>query len=91
MLEPLVRSDAVRVVAACDHTTLERAYSGWMTELKRSRAVLILQPASSSEVEDQTRVKPALRPGQDFPPGRGVLVDRGRARLLQVGIVDNQT
>ena len=45
-LEPLVRSDAVRVVAACDHTTLERAYSGWMTELKRNRAVLVLRPAS---------------------------------------------
>ncbi|MBO0747824.1 MAG: hypothetical protein J2O47_05720, partial [Acidimicrobiaceae bacterium] len=57
-LEPLVRSDAVRVLAACDSGTLERAYSGWMTQLKRNRTVLVLQPASVADVEEQTRARP---------------------------------
>jgi hypothetical protein len=84
-LEPLVRSDAVRVVAACDPGTLERAFSGWMTQLKRNRTVLVLQPGSVGDVEEQTRARPSLRPGQEFPPGRGVMVSRGQAILVQVG------
>ena len=83
-LEPLVRSDAVRVVATAEVSTLERAYSGWMAELKRNRAVLMLQPESAGDVESVTRARPALRPGQPFPPGRGVLVDHGTAVLVQV-------
>jgi DNA segregation ATPase FtsK/SpoIIIE, S-DNA-T family len=84
-LEPLVRSDAVRVLAACDTGTLERAYSGCMTQLKRNRTVLVLQPASVADIEEQTRARPSLRPGQEFPPGRGVVVSRGQATLVQVG------
>jgi DNA segregation ATPase FtsK/SpoIIIE, S-DNA-T family len=83
-LEPLLRSDAVRVVATAETSTLDRAYSGWMSELKRNRAVLMLRPESAGDVEAATRARPALRPGQPFPPGRGVLVDHGRATLVQV-------
>jgi S-DNA-T family DNA segregation ATPase FtsK/SpoIIIE len=86
-LEQLVRSDAVRVVATAEAVTLERAYSGWTAELKRNRAVLMLQPESAADVEAVTRAKPSLRPGQQFPPGRGVLVDHGRPTLIQVAYV----
>lgn len=85
LMEPLLRSDAVRVLAACDRPVLDRAYSGWMAELKRNRTALILQPASPADVEDLGRVRIALRPGQAFPPGRGVLAARGSATLVQVG------
>jgi S-DNA-T family DNA segregation ATPase FtsK/SpoIIIE len=83
-LEPLVRSEAVRVVVTAEVSTLERAYSGWMAEFKRNRAVLMLQPESPAEVESVTRARPAIRPGQSFPAGRGVLVDHGVAVLMQV-------
>jgi S-DNA-T family DNA segregation ATPase FtsK/SpoIIIE len=86
MLERLVRSDAVRVVATVDAATLGRAYSGWLAELRRNRAVLVLQPESAGEVEAVAGAKPSLRPGQLFPPGRGVLVDHGRSTLIQVAL-----
>jgi hypothetical protein len=70
-------------VAVVEPTTLDRAYSGWVSDLKRNRATLVLQPASSAEVEALTGARTALRPGQAFPPGRGLLVDRGRPVLLQ--------
>lgn len=87
-LEPLLRSDAVRVAAVVEASTLARAYSGWTAELKRNRAVLVLQPGSRDEVEAVSGVRPALRPGQAFPPGRGLLVDRGRPVLVQVASED---
>jgi len=83
-LEALVRSDAVRVVAVADPVTLDRAYSGWVAELKRNRASLVLQPGASTEVEAITGTKAPLRPGQAFAAGRGVLVDHGRPTLIQV-------
>jgi len=89
LLEVLVRSDAVRVVASGEAATLERSYSGWTADLKRNRAVLVLQPESAADVEAVSRVRPALRPGQLFPPGRAVLVDRGVATLIQVHSVFN--
>jgi hypothetical protein len=83
-LEALVRSDAVRVIAVAEPVTLDRAYSGWVAELKRNRASLVLHPGASSDVEAITGTKAPLRPGQPFVPGRGVLVDHGRPTLLQV-------
>lgn len=83
-LDGLLRSDAVRVAAVVEPATLGRAYSGWMAELKRNRAVLVLQPGGPDDVEAVAGVKPSLRPGQTFPPGRGVLVDHGRPLLVQV-------
>lgn len=83
-LDALLRSDAVRVVAVVEAATLSRAFSGWLGELRRNRSVLVLQPAGEADVEAVAGVKPGLRPGQDLPPGRGVLVTRGRATLVQV-------
>jgi S-DNA-T family DNA segregation ATPase FtsK/SpoIIIE len=83
-LDALLRSDAVRVVAVMEAATLSRAFSGWLGDLKRNRSVLVLQPGGEGDVEAVAGVKPGLRPGQDLPPGRGVLVTRGRASLVQV-------
>jgi S-DNA-T family DNA segregation ATPase FtsK/SpoIIIE len=83
-LDSLLGSDVVRVVAACDPSTLGQAYSGWTAQLRRNRAVLVLQPESWEDVQEHARVRPNLRPGQAFPPGRGVLADHGRATLVQV-------
>jgi S-DNA-T family DNA segregation ATPase FtsK/SpoIIIE len=84
-LEQLVRSEAVRVVAVVDPSTMSSAFSGWTAQLKRDRSVLYLQPGSAAEVEVAAGRKPVLRPGQPFPPGRAVLLDRRSTRLLQVG------
>jgi S-DNA-T family DNA segregation ATPase FtsK/SpoIIIE len=83
-LEALVRHDAVRVVAVIEPPTLARTFSGWIAELKSNRSVLVLQPASPADVEAIAGRKPALRPEQAFPPGRGVLVDRTGAGLVQI-------
>ncbi|MGH9137625.1 MAG: hypothetical protein ACRD0G_11345, partial [Acidimicrobiales bacterium] len=88
LLEQLVRADSVRVIAVVDPATLGRAYSGWLSELRRNRAVLFLQPAPKGDVDQVAGIKPALRPDQPMPPGRGVLVaDRGW-RLVQVAQPD---
>ena len=83
-LEALVRSDAVRVVAVVDPATLARTFSGWLAELKTNRSMLVLRPASATEVEAVAGRRPALRPDQPFPPGRGVLVDRVGTQLVHV-------
>jgi S-DNA-T family DNA segregation ATPase FtsK/SpoIIIE len=83
-LEVLVRIDLVRVVAVVEPATLARSFSGWIAELKSNRSVLALQPASAADIEALCGRRAALRPGQPFPPGRGVLVDRTTASLVQI-------
>jgi S-DNA-T family DNA segregation ATPase FtsK/SpoIIIE len=85
-LDELLRSDVARVVAVAEVSTLGRAYSGWLSELRRVRTVAVLQPGSPADVETAAGVMPALRPGQSFPPGRGVLVVRRVAKLVQFGV-----
>ncbi len=46
----------------------------------------MLQPESRQDVEAAIGVKPALRPGQPFPPGRGIFVANRRWSLVQVGL-----
>jgi S-DNA-T family DNA segregation ATPase FtsK/SpoIIIE len=85
-LEALMRSDALRVVVACEPTTVAKAYSGWLSALRRNRSAVMLQPESRNDVEAAVGVKPALRPGQAFPPGRGIFVANRRWSLVQVGL-----
>ena len=85
-LEALVRSDALRVAVACEPGTVAKAYSGWLSVLRRNRSALMLQPESRQDVEAAIGVKPALRPGQPFPPGRGIFVANRRWSLVQVGL-----
>jgi len=85
-LEALTKHDAVRLVVACDPTTMTRTYSGWMSVLRRNRSTLFLQPESRADVHATLGIKPTLRPGQAFPPGRGVLVANRRWLLVQAGL-----
>ena len=84
-LEALARRDAVRLVVACEPATLAKAYSGWLAALRRNRSALVLQPESKVDVDTTVGIKPDLRPGQPFPPGRGVFVANRRWQLVQVG------
>jgi hypothetical protein len=85
-LEALVRIDALRLVVACEPTTIAKAYSGWLAALRRNRTALLLQPESRAEVEATVGVRAAWRPGQEFPPGRGLLVAERTCTLVQVGL-----
>lgn len=85
-LEQLVRRECVRLVVACEAGTLSKAYSGWLATLKRNRGALMLQPESRVDVESVLNVRPALRPGQSFPPGRGIYVGNRDWTLVQVGL-----
>ena len=76
--------DAVRTIAVVEPATLARSFSGWIAQLKTNRAMLQLQPASAMDVEAVCGRRVPLRPDQPFPPGRGVLVDRVGATLVQV-------
>jgi S-DNA-T family DNA segregation ATPase FtsK/SpoIIIE len=84
LLDRLVRADAVRLVVGAGTTTLGRGHSGWLGELRRARTLLVLQPESRSEVDQVAGVRPRFRPGQAFPPGRGVLVAQRSCDLVQV-------
>jgi S-DNA-T family DNA segregation ATPase FtsK/SpoIIIE len=84
-LEALTRRDVLRLVVACEPTTLAKAYSGWMSALRRNRSALVLQPESKVDVDATVGLKPDLRPDQPFPPGRGVYVANRRWQLVQVG------
>jgi S-DNA-T family DNA segregation ATPase FtsK/SpoIIIE len=84
-LEALAKRECVRLVVACEPSTLQKAYSGWLSTLRRNRAAIYLQPESRVDVETILEVRPALRPGQAFPPGRGILVSSRRWALVQVG------
>jgi S-DNA-T family DNA segregation ATPase FtsK/SpoIIIE len=85
-LEALARSDALRLVVACEPTTVAKAFSGWLSTLRRNRGAIVLQPESRNDVESAVGVKPTLRPGQAFPPGRGIYVANRRWSLVQVGL-----
>lgn len=84
VLETLTNLDAVRLAVALDPGVLSRAFSGWIGALRRNRSLLVLQPESRSEVEQLANVKVRFRPGQEFPPGRGVLVGGRSWDLVQV-------
>ena len=86
LLDRLVRVDAIRLVVAAGTTTLHRAHSGWLAEVRRARTLLVLQPESRSEVDQVAGLRPRIRPGQAFPPGRGVLVAQRSCELVQVAI-----
>jgi S-DNA-T family DNA segregation ATPase FtsK/SpoIIIE len=86
LLERLVRAEAVRLVVAAATATLSRGHSGWLGELRRSRTLLVLQPESRGEVDQVAGLRPRFRPGQAFPPGRGVLVVHRTCDLVQVAL-----
>jgi len=83
--ERLVAADGVRVVASLD----TRAMSGYsthpmVTELRRSRRLLVLQPDDPNDFLQLTGTRSPVRPGLRLPPGRGVLLADRRPTILQI-------
>jgi S-DNA-T family DNA segregation ATPase FtsK/SpoIIIE len=85
-LEILVRRGRdhdVRVVAACERQAAQRAFSGWVRELRKEQNALLLDP--DPEVDgDLVGVRLPRRSSPVWPAGRGYLVRRGEVELVQV-------
>lgn len=75
----------LHIVTAGDPSVYARAYSGWLSEVKKPKSGLLLRPDPLND-GDLTGVKLRLLPGQTFPPGRGYLCLDRQAVLIQVGI-----
>lgn len=78
----------VRMVAAVEVRALRR-YSEWLTELKESRHVVLLNPDVSADAEP-FGVGQLPRPLHPWPPGRGFLLRAGRAVPIQVAVAHHR-
>ena len=83
--ERLVGADAIRMVAAIE----TRAMVGYTTnaalsELRRSRTMLVLQPDDPGDFLQLTGVRLPHRSGLAMVPGRGVLLADRRPAIVQV-------
>ena len=77
------RDSAVRFVVAVETHALHRAFGGWIAEVKKDKQGLLLEP--DLEIDGDIFGIRLPRRKTAFPPGRGYLVDRGEARLIQAG------
>jgi DNA segregation ATPase FtsK/SpoIIIE, S-DNA-T family len=85
-LESIVRRGrdaAVRVVCACERQAAQRAFGGWLRELRKEEHGLLLAPDPDVD-GDLLAVRLPRRTNPVFPPGRGYLVRRGTIELVQV-------
>ena len=70
-------------VAAGTTQHLAATYRGLATELRRAATGIVLQPRHASDGDLLGVALPRLH---GPPPGRGVLVDRGRTLVVQVAL-----
>jgi S-DNA-T family DNA segregation ATPase FtsK/SpoIIIE len=85
-LEAIVRRGrdvSVRVVCACERQAAQRAFGGWLRELRKEEHGLLLAPDTDVD-GDLLAVRLPRRTNPVFPPGRGYLVERGELELVQV-------
>jgi DNA segregation ATPase FtsK/SpoIIIE, S-DNA-T family len=85
-LETIVRRGRdldVRVVCACERQAAQRAFGGWLRELRKEEHGLLLAPDPDVD-GDLLGVRLPRRTNPVFPPGRGYLVERGSIELVQV-------
>jgi DNA segregation ATPase FtsK/SpoIIIE, S-DNA-T family len=85
-LETIVRKGRdlnVRVLCACERQAAQRAFGGWLRELRKEEHGLLLAPDPDVD-GDLLAVRLPRRTNPVFPPGRGYLVERGRLELVQV-------
>ena len=86
MLEAITkrgRDCGVRLVAAIESYSAQRAFTGWIPELKRGRRGLLLQP--DMDLDGEILAARLVRRGLvAMPTGRGFLVEDGVAELVQV-------
>ncbi|HWH92295.1 MAG TPA: FtsK/SpoIIIE domain-containing protein [Baekduia sp.] len=78
------RDGNVRLVAAADPAGLQRLFGGWLRELRQDGRGLLLSPSGESDGDLLGARLPRAAAAGPLPPGRGYLVLRGVARLVQV-------
>jgi DNA segregation ATPase FtsK/SpoIIIE, S-DNA-T family len=77
------RDTGLRVLAACERQAAQRAFSGWLRELRKEEHGLLLDPDPDVDGEILGARLPR-RSNPIFPQGRGYLVERGAIELVQV-------
>jgi hypothetical protein len=85
-LESIVRRGRdghVRVICACERQAAQRAFGGWLRELRKEEHGLLLAPDPDVD-GDLLAVRLPRRSNPVFPQGRGYLVKRGELQLVQV-------
>jgi S-DNA-T family DNA segregation ATPase FtsK/SpoIIIE len=85
-LEGLIRRgrDArVTVVAAAERQAIQRAFAGWLRELRKDEHGLLLDPDTDVD-GDLFGARLPRRSNPVFPLGRGYAVDRGLVELVQI-------
>ena len=87
-IETLVRRGRdhdVRVVATCERQAAQRAFSGWLRELRKEQHALLLDPDPDVD-GDLVGTRLPRRSSPVWPAGRGYLVRRGGLELVQVAM-----
>lgn len=85
-LETLVRRGRdlpIRVLAASERQAAQRAFAGWLRELRKEEHGLLLDPDPDVD-GDILGTRLPRRSNPVFPPGRGYVVERGTVELVQV-------
>ena len=77
------RDLTLRVVAAAERQAAQRAFGGWLRELRKDQHGLLLAPDLDVD-GDILGTRLPRRSSPVFPPGRGYLVERGTVELVQV-------
>jgi S-DNA-T family DNA segregation ATPase FtsK/SpoIIIE len=75
----------VRVLATAERQAAQRAFSGWLRELRKEEHGLLLDPDPDVD-GDILGTRLPRRSHPVFPPGRGYLVERGTVELVQVAL-----
>jgi S-DNA-T family DNA segregation ATPase FtsK/SpoIIIE len=75
----------VRVLATAERQAAQRAFSGWLRELRKDEHGLLLDPDPDVD-GDLLGTRLPRRSNPVFPPGRGYLVERGTIELVQVAL-----
>ena len=83
-LTEIVRSTDVRILASFGRQSLSSYGGGWKTPFRAARRVLLLQPDELGDLGMISPVRVRTRPGQAFPPGRGIFIENRTARVVQV-------
>jgi len=83
-LEELLQDGRVRILAALGDDIVSGFVTGWMGSMKRARRMLLLQPDALGDIGLVAPAGVRLRPGQQFPPGRGVFISDRDWWLMQV-------
>ncbi len=86
-LEALVRrardGDVVIVAATTTDDLIQSRFRGWLAEVRRSKAGLLVRPESSYDGEEFD-VRLARSVGGGWPAGRALLIGRGRLQQVQI-------